>query len=312
MSLPIRSPSHEIETRSKIELEYALNGKAIFRELTGNDYGTDGVIEFINDTCEITGDEILVQLKGTNEITFGKNGFITSPPINTRTANYWLNKQQPVFLILVDVMRRVIYYQEVRSRLIMNMEKLDDQKTITIQINKSNTFDSTNPNRLKFAYQKVRDFVDFKNELSQTLKNHKSTYKYLLENSGKDCFMVIDSDDSRINKLEEIRQSLISAFAFFGLNGRIYGLKDYHKQSYKDWEGDLVEMHITKTAEHLQGQLRSLLKVIYNSRNTYSTFWKKNDPRTHEAINKLDKEKSSIMIMRNEFSLKDIKTLDER
>ena len=88
------------------------------REVTERDYGIDAYIELANDKDEITGDLILVQLKGTEALRWKQSGKVEtarSPQVETSTANYWLRLPVPVFLFVADLTARDIYYVSVEG-----------------------------------------------------------------------------------------------------------------------------------------------------------------------------------------------------
>lgn len=266
--LPKVSKEHRIEVDSKIILSNCLSPDAILREPTGTDYGIDGIIEFKNEKHEITGEEIAIQIKGTESIQSIKNGnFVVSPPIKTTTANYWLNKPQPVFLFCVDVVDSGIYFTDVKKYLIINKDKLEKQESITVRIPTKNTISKRDLRKLKTEYFFAANFEKSITELSRFIKNYRDYFSYLLLSSGKDCFMIIDNHkkDKRYMKYKEISDVIFNSSLFFKIPLKIKSVDFYINETYEQWNKEVVEYHFTEASVHLQGAIKIILMFIKKS-----------------------------------------------
>jgi len=129
-----RPPEHVKEDISRQILERKIPTEWILRDIHP-DYGIDKSLEIVEDKI-VTGKEILIQLKGTQ--TIDVHGDHISFSINTRHLKYYLEKDVPVFLILVDVLEENCYWiflqQYAYDVLNINRPSWVDQQTITIRI----------------------------------------------------------------------------------------------------------------------------------------------------------------------------------
>lgn len=135
-----RISAHKAETRScdKARTIIDKHDSAIFRELTGRDYGIDGIIElFAGDyPC---GKIALVQLKSTQDnIKKNKRTDDVSCVISTSNARYAFQSNIPVILIYISLSGTGFYYVDIQKAIdIANKKtkkKIESQKTITVKI----------------------------------------------------------------------------------------------------------------------------------------------------------------------------------
>ena len=135
-----RIGAHVIETKSqdairkKIDSFYS-NGDALYREISGRDYGVDAILELFNNGNP-TGMISLLQIKGTNNaIVPLKRTQEVSCKISSSNASYALQNRIPVILILVSCEPFVFYYTKIQDVLTeAQLRKMKKQKSITVRI----------------------------------------------------------------------------------------------------------------------------------------------------------------------------------
>ena len=139
----IRAPSHVISTKSvniiksKVDGFYD-NGDALFREISGFDYGIDGMIELFENTCP-TGEIALVQIKGTeNKIMPLKTFEGVSCSITTSNIQYAFQNNLPVILLYVSIKDSIIYYECLNNVSNSISDEKMNQDKITIRIPNEN------------------------------------------------------------------------------------------------------------------------------------------------------------------------------
>lgn len=129
-----RPPEHVKEDISRQILERKIPSEWILRDIDP-DYGIDKSLEIVEDEI-VTGKEILIQLKGTETIDI--HGDHISFSIETDHLKYYLEKDLPVFLIVVDLIAEKCYWiflqQYAFDILNINNPLWVDQQTITIRI----------------------------------------------------------------------------------------------------------------------------------------------------------------------------------
>lgn len=139
-----RIPTHKVEARSCDKARTIIDNhdSALYRELTGKDYGIDAIIElFVNDyPC---GRIALVQLKATQDkIKKNKRTDDISCSISTSNARYAYQSNIPVILIYISLSEEGFYYVDIQDMIDIEdailKRKIDSQKSITIKIPSAN------------------------------------------------------------------------------------------------------------------------------------------------------------------------------
>jgi Domain of unknown function (DUF4365) len=123
------------------------------------DYGKDFLFEVAEDQ-ELTGFTFFVQLKGQQAVRLINGGASATFPLKKKDAIYYADKvRQPIFLVLVDVSRKVGYWLFLQKHL------LDDwpnqnwrfQKTVNVQLPTTNTL--TGVESLRAAVKQANDYM---------------------------------------------------------------------------------------------------------------------------------------------------------
>jgi len=131
-----RPPEHVVEEVSKKILKKSIPSEWILRDINP-DYGIDNSLEIVKNDI-VTGKEILIQLKGTTLID--NNASYLSYSLKTDHLKYYLEKDVPVFLVVVDVVKEKCYWVFLQHYafqfLNVNKPSWVDQKTITVRISK--------------------------------------------------------------------------------------------------------------------------------------------------------------------------------
>jgi len=308
--MPKRTDEHRIETESTVILRELIGNEAIFREISERDYGIDGVVEFFGADGHMDGEEISVQIKGSREIAI-KKGLVKTPSIKTDTVKYWAKKKQSVFILFIDVSKKINYFEDAKRLARAQAKKVKNQQTISFPISESNVISSKNLKNFRREVFIADKFDQSKPALSKMICNFKDIYKKLIVNSGRNYFMVIDQDDPRIDFLNEISKNLRMSWYFFGIHAEIHDFNHFMRLSYEDWKHEYVEIHITETANYLKEQFRFLLNATIITKDIYATFWEENDK---EVVNRLNRESDfNLMkeVARGNVGIDNFKLLDE-
>lgn len=137
-----RVSAHIIEERSKdrVRIKINENDDAIFRELTGRDYGIDAIVEIFNNGIP-TGKIAFIQIKGTNSLITPLSktpNYISCPNVSVSNLNYSMQNNIPVILLYLSLKQaEKIYYTTLNNNNDNDiMSKLNYNKaTIRIPIN---------------------------------------------------------------------------------------------------------------------------------------------------------------------------------
>lgn len=305
-----RTNEHRVETESTNIIRDLIVNEAIFRELSEKDYGIDGVLEFFDPDGKLNGTDVLVQIKGSRNISV-RNGRVLSPKINTSSILYWAKKKQSVFILFVDVTNKIIYFEDAKYLARRYAKKIASQKTITFRLeekHKINSYDLKPLNRAIFIADKF-DISKF--EISKMIFDFKELYKKLIVNCGRDCFMVLEKNDPRIDLLNDISRSIKLCWLFFRIPARIDNFNHFMALTYEAWGEEYVEMHITETAEYLREQLHFLLKVIVVTRDIYATFWENHDSKVSKILNNEKSVNLMTQMVEGNIGIKNIEQLND-
>src|SRR5262249_29228187 len=136
---PKRSQAQVTGDRAADLLSLALTKVANVIEVPVNkDFGIDFICELFEDDLP-SGKHFAVQCKGTSQID--EHSADLRWPVKVATVNYWLLQPMPVFLMLVDVQRKLTYWCYPKH--LIQDSKNDNwqrQKSVTLLIPKQNHF----------------------------------------------------------------------------------------------------------------------------------------------------------------------------
>lgn len=125
-SLPTRHSSHIKEDQSLIYFKDMILPWVI-TDIKGNeDYGIDAMVEITKDKIKsenklVTGKKFNIQIKSTAEI---KDEADFSVSVKRTTFLYWYQNTLPVFIFLVDLKAKRLYYRFVNEKLMTEVSKM--------------------------------------------------------------------------------------------------------------------------------------------------------------------------------------------
>lgn len=131
--------AHIIEEQSKdhIRLKINANGNAIFRELTGRDYGIDAIVELFDDGIP-TGKIAFIQIKATSSSISPLSktpNYISCPNISISNLNYSFQNNIPVILLYISLKGdKGFYYTTLNNNKDNDIKSKLKQDTTTIRI----------------------------------------------------------------------------------------------------------------------------------------------------------------------------------
>ncbi len=138
-----KSKSHQIDENGKRLLGEQLPSTWVVNEQF-NDYGKDFIVEIADAQGELTGDSFHIQLKSCDSAKLISGGKSTSFPLKSNHARYFAKiKDLPVFLVVMDVSRKVGVYLFLQEWLASNTGYLN-QSSISVPVLNSNVLEDTN------------------------------------------------------------------------------------------------------------------------------------------------------------------------
>lgn len=127
-----RINSHKIESQGLDNFRKIVNkDNGLFRELSGRDYGIDGMIELFSEQGDITGRVILVQVKTTSE-TIEKNKRSNDVSISLSLSSLEYSKQKNIPFVLIH--NSLKNEEEYYYFLLNGVDSVENQKSSTIRI----------------------------------------------------------------------------------------------------------------------------------------------------------------------------------
>ena len=145
---------HSIADKAEnIFRDYVTDIDIIYRNITGRDYGVDGIVE-IFEQGNPTGKIAFVQIKGTeNAIVPGPiTKEISCKSISKSNLNYIKQNYIPVILVYVSVKRKMFYYKILNKK----FEYKNNYKTII----RMNPNDYINEENKENFYNCINEYYD--------------------------------------------------------------------------------------------------------------------------------------------------------
>ena len=148
-----RTNTHKIEDISKSYICNLINETeiALYREITGRDYGIDAIIELFNKDMP-TGKIAFIQIKATsNAIVPLKNSpqYVSCPNVSASNISYTFQNNIPVVLIYVYLKGERGFYYKILNNSKSQINLNNNQKTITVRIPIENHITKKADNLLK-------------------------------------------------------------------------------------------------------------------------------------------------------------------
>lgn len=274
MILPERIDKHIIETSSYKIFSNEIPDSWIIREVTERDYGIDCYIEVVNDKNQVTGELISIQLKGTKGgINWTKNDYYTFSGVKISTTNYWNNFPTPVFICLVDIDNRDVYFCPVKSSIRKNIIEYDKQLSFSYRIEKLNKLTLGKIDFFLDTYFKEKELDLFEKEVVTFVSNYTQYVEFIESNTGRDVFLGIEYD--RILFLQHLYNNLKYLCVNLGLNWELLSIEDYKTISVNKFGNDysLYEMEmdviVTKLEEKMSPIVLKLRDLMWSDEKDF-------------------------------------------
>ena len=134
-----RVSSHEVEEKGialiHSRIANLVHYSAVFREMTGKDYGVDGIIELFENQFA-TGCFALIQIKSTSQEirTLKRNSFVTID-ISPSSAHYAYQNRIPFIVLYCSIYDEAAYFKILNGTLgESERRKVESGKKVRIQI----------------------------------------------------------------------------------------------------------------------------------------------------------------------------------
>ncbi len=285
MKFPKRPETHQIEAESWRILQNVAPKAWIIREVTERDYGIDAYIEIANNQDEVTGNMVLVQLKGVSTVdwTTDKDQTRTarSPSIKTSTASYWLNLPVPVFLLIADLSSHKILFVPVKEEVRRQFNNLSKQDSISFRLVETSQINSAfGQKQFELLNARERMHNHFSFHISNLVSLINIFSDFIGEKLNHDSFLEVETSEQL--QLKVLHDSCKFTAFYLLHEWEIESLSEIYKKDKSDWkhsdfclhEGTLsyVLLKIAKIFPSLVRKARVLITQIQGD------YWAAKDP----------------------------------
>lgn len=276
MDLPKRVAQHISETESYKIFSTKIPSEWIIRDVTERDYGIDCYLELVSDKNEVLGRLALIQLKAKASIPWTKENTFKLSSVEISTTNYWYRFAVPVFIFLVDLAKKEVYFLPVKHHIRQHFDEYIKQSTFSYTFSKDLLFEGKAGASL-FLQKYYQEYHRnrFESEFLFFLSNLEKTKEFLQEHSYRDYHLGLEETDQIF--FEAIHRNFLFLAYYLGVqhdiplmdqikeNSRNKFGNEYH---YELYEHDLIEL--SKDFEALLvGIINGLKDIILNE----DKFW---------------------------------------
>ncbi|MBN1398658.1 MAG: DUF4365 domain-containing protein [Bacteroidetes bacterium] len=274
MKFPERVDKHITESSSFKIFSNNIPDSWIIREVTERDYGIDCYIELVNIKNQVTGELISIQLKGKQGINWTKEDYFTFSGINIFTSNYWNRFPTPVFLCLVDIVSKEVFFCPVKSRIRQNYYDYAKQDKFSYRVNRIDKLELKDLSSFVTSYFQEKRIDDLERNLSTFISHYQQYQVFIGENIGRDCFMGVEND--RVLYLKHFYNNLRFLCNFFNIDWNIEPLSDYFRRSQKNFGDDytIYEQEIDEVVTELDKKVTPImLELKEHITNKEREYW---------------------------------------
>lgn len=272
MRFPKRVSQHISETSSFKLFSSKIPDSWIIRELSERDYGIDCYLELVSENNELTGDLVLIQLKAKQKIIWSKDNSVTLSGINIATSNYWYNFPVPVFLFLIDLENKELFYLPINRFIKKNYGEFEKQSKFNYKLNRKNKFTKISfKNQYvveKFRPQFENEFIFFLSNLNHFQEFQKKQVNHEMKYTGIEY--------NEIVFFESMHRNYVFLCRYFNIKNSIPNISEIKKGSLIRCPSrlyDLYEFDIVQYNEKYQKLTIQLIKKIKKFLNRESDYW---------------------------------------
>lgn len=296
--LPKRPKQHISETASFKIFNNSIPDNWIVRELTEKDYGIDCYVEIVNDNNQVTGEMISIQLKSMlNGIPWTQKDYYTYSSVKVSTSNYWNNFLTPVFICLIDVKYKEVFFCGVKSFIRNNYEKFAKKEKLSYVIEKKNQLTIRNIKAFTKEYLIEKSINEFDRNLTFIVSNYDYLIQFIEENFGRDMHLGVD--DYRILPLENYYRCLKFLSDYFSIKWNLSPLIYYYKKGQEINQGDydLYEFQISEIVDEFEKVLKIIIEQAKEKiTDLESDYWQRHNVHLYNFLTNYGKTEGRISI----------------
>lgn len=277
----------------------------MLRRVLENDYGIDFLLELTSASGEVDGSFFGIQLKGSQSLSFNREGKGRHYGIKSSTYSYWLKYAVPVMLILVDVSNSQIYISSVEDDFRRNYGRYiqRDSDTVTFEFSQHAFY---SPDRLIFEYQRAKSLRRMDNELPALITIYERFLRLHTSRYRRDGHMPVDGDGSYdpSSKAEVHQYERLLRRLFFDISEKLELLGLPLEVSIEDiindnrhqnnWGDEMYEAQFTAILDFLDVKLMDIIGKTREIIGTYQCFWSERSPELVAFVSTVQKTLSDL------------------
>lgn len=294
---PKRSEQHITETDSITILRNILPHGWIFRELSEEDYGIDGIIE-ICDEGEVQGKVFAIQLKGHKYLSESTDT-VNCYNIKPSTMNYWNNYPIPVIFLHVSIENQKVYYSDIKMEIRKNYEEFEKGTFTKISIPQEDQLTKDNSEEILDAlYYLETERLKFENDITDFI----AEYEIVLDRFN--YFSCLDPgygpEKNSVDWLAFVnnQKRIIRLCPYFGIddeevNKYFMDVLKKTKEAFPDYESPFVcpflDSYINIANDVMKLLLKDIIQLVTKSKEAY--FWQKKNSFLFKYLHNLRTDK---------------------
>lgn len=289
MKLPQRDIRHITETSSYKIFSNNIPDNWIIREVTERDYGIDCYIELVSASNQVTGELISIQLKGQQNINWTKQNYYTFSGINIETTNYWMKFPVPVFICLVDLSSKEVFFESIKTSVRQNFYKYLPQENFSYKIKKENKLEKSNLDSFLMSYFYEKTWKKLEFNITMYFSNYNNYIQFIKDNIGRDCFMGVEID--RVLYLKTFYYNLRFLSNQFSIAWTLKSLDEYFEESQSKFGNTyyIHEYYIDLIVKDLEKLLVPVsLKIKERITDIESQYWYVKDLHLYNLVINID------------------------
>jgi len=212
MQFPKRVKQHISESASFKIFNSQIPDNWIIREVSEKDYGVDCYVEIVSLLNEVTGYLVSIQLKAIKKIEWTKEEYCTISNIKLSTTNYWYQFSVPVYLCLVDLSEKKVYFVSVKQEIRKKYSMYIRQKQFSYRINKRNRIYIDNLWPLMLSYRRDLSFSKLETNMVMFISNYQKYIDFCnryyndinLDNIGLSDLIFLKQLNENVSNLNEM------------------------------------------------------------------------------------------------------------
>ncbi|MBN2790122.1 MAG: DUF4365 domain-containing protein [Candidatus Delongbacteria bacterium] len=278
MEFPKRVEQHITETSSFKIFNSAIPNSWIVREISERDYGIDCYIELVDSNNQVTGELISIQLKGMQSITWTKENYYTLSGIKLSTTNYWRFFPIPVFICLVDLNSKEIFFNAAKESIRRDFLTYSNQDVFSYKIEKKCKLSISNIPNFIHSYYKEKLHNELQINIITFISHYHKYRNFIEENIGNDCFMGIEK--SRLFYMKHLYNNTEFLCKYFQIPWDLKCFDEYIKISQSRYGNNycLYEEQFEEISLKLNELLAPVILRIKNHITVEEKeYWAKND-----------------------------------